>query len=216
MPEKANAALGCAGEAALEAAARHIVETLLAAASGTLLHDAQNLDKLEADLDTLRARYSELKRSRGFSEADRQSRVEFVQRQLVSLLADILSLPEPTDPWKVGNEFLPFHPSASHVPPDYRDGWNRCHAAAQARIQALEMVLHRMQDTLEQLQSWARAYPLDVFPEPDLAKAHELLQAGGITLDAVSAGAMRHVITQVQALVDRALAGGDPAPEDRA
>lgn len=32
--------------------------------------------------------------------------------------------------WKCGNEFLPFHPDASHVNPDYRDGWNRCYYAA--------------------------------------------------------------------------------------
>ena len=34
-------------------------------------------------------------------------------------------------PWKCGSEFLPYHPSASHGPPDYRDGWNQCYAAAQ-------------------------------------------------------------------------------------
>ncbi len=33
-------------------------------------------------------------------------------------------------PWKVGNEFLPYHPSASHVSPEHRDGWNYCYLAA--------------------------------------------------------------------------------------
>lgn len=28
------------------------------------------------------------------------------------------------------DDFAPYHPSASHVPPDYRDGWNACFAAA--------------------------------------------------------------------------------------
>lgn len=32
--------------------------------------------------------------------------------------------------WKTGREFLPFHPDASHVPLDYRDGWNTCYQAA--------------------------------------------------------------------------------------
>jgi hypothetical protein len=32
--------------------------------------------------------------------------------------------------YKFGNEFLPFHRQASHVNPDYRDGWNACFAAA--------------------------------------------------------------------------------------
>lgn len=32
--------------------------------------------------------------------------------------------------WKLGDEFLPFHPDASHVEPSYRDGWNACYRAA--------------------------------------------------------------------------------------
>jgi hypothetical protein len=36
------------------------------------------------------------------------------------------------EPWKSGNEFLPYHPSASHVEPSYRDGWNACYKAALA------------------------------------------------------------------------------------
>jgi hypothetical protein len=33
-------------------------------------------------------------------------------------------------PWKSSDdELLPYHPSASHIPPDYRDGWNRCYIA---------------------------------------------------------------------------------------
>ena len=45
----------------------------------------------------------------------------------------------------------------------------------------------------EKLTAWASAYPLEVFPEPDLKKVHALLQAEGMTLDAVSASNMRHV-----------------------
>ena len=37
---------------------------------------------------------------------------------------------EASDKWKCGNEFLPYHPKASHVNPDHRDGWNACYAAA--------------------------------------------------------------------------------------
>lgn len=44
-------------------------------------------------------------------------------------------LPEGYDgPWKVGNEYLPYHPSASHVPPDLRDCWNRCYWAGQEAV----------------------------------------------------------------------------------
>lgn len=47
------------------------------------------------------------------------------------------------------------------------------------------------------LDNWLKAYPLDIFPQPDLTKAAELLKAGGLTLDAVSAEMARHVLTHV-------------------
>lgn len=34
--------------------------------------------------------------------------------------------PKPGQQWKSGDELLPFHPKASHVSPEYRDGWNAC------------------------------------------------------------------------------------------
>jgi hypothetical protein len=40
--------------------------------------------------------------------------------------------------WKLGDEFAPFHPSASHVPPDYRDGWNACYRAVLARVAPMQ------------------------------------------------------------------------------
>lgn len=64
-------------------------------------------------------------------------------------------------------------------------------------IDQLHKKVERLTETLQAIEGWSRAYPLAVFPEPDLAKAHRLLSAGGISLDAVSASAMRHVITQV-------------------
>lgn len=60
-------------------------------------------------------------------------------------------------------------------------------------------------DLLHNIKSWSEAYPLSIFPEPDLAKAHEVLQANGMTLDAISASNMRHVITQVQSMIDKAI-----------
>ena len=46
---------------------------------------------------------------------------------------------------------------------------------------------------------------MDVFPEPDFKRAHELLKAGGMTLDAVSASAIRHVVTGVSKIARKAL-----------
>ena len=62
-----------------------------------------------------------------------------------------------------------------------------------------------MEDALQSIVQWSEAYPLEVFPEPDLKKARALLEAGGITLDSVSAHCMRHVITSVGEIARRGL-----------
>lgn len=41
----------------------------------------------------------------------------------------------PGQQWKCGDEFLPFHPQASHVSADYRDGWNACFLVARAHLE---------------------------------------------------------------------------------
>ena len=42
----------------------------------------------------------------------------------------------PSSAYKMGDEFKPFHPGASHVRPEWRDGWNACFIAAIAALQA--------------------------------------------------------------------------------
>jgi hypothetical protein len=58
---------------------------------------------------------------------------------------------------------------------------------------------------LEHIRGWVEAYPLSIFPEPDFGKAHKVLTENGMTLDAISASIMRHVITQVKEMVDAAI-----------
>jgi len=60
-------------------------------------------------------------------------------------------------------------------------------------------------EALEKIADWCNAYPLSIFPEPDMAKAATLLKAGGITLDAVSASNMRHVLKGVSGIVAAAI-----------
>ena len=65
-------------------------------------------------------------------------------------------------------------------------------------------------DLFDNIKNWCEAYPIAVFPEPDFKKAHEVLKAHGMTLDAISASNMKHVITQVQKMIDAAIqARGD-------
>lgn len=60
-------------------------------------------------------------------------------------------------------------------------------------------------EALEEIKTWSEAYPLDIFPEPDFKKAHEVLEANGMTLDAISASNMRHVLKGIIHIVQRAL-----------
>ncbi len=77
--------------------------------------------------------------------------------------------------------------------------------AVQSPPAALTAEQERAVEAIEQLSQWARAYPLKNFPEPDMVRAHELLQAGGMSIDSISASNMRYVITQVIEIVDAAL-----------
>ena len=62
-----------------------------------------------------------------------------------------------------------------------------------------------LEDALQRIINWSEAYPLNVFPKPDLKKARDLLEAGGITLDAVASHCMRHVITGAAKIAREAL-----------
>jgi len=63
----------------------------------------------------------------------------------------------------------------------------------------------RMADALKSIVQWSEAYPEDIFPEPDWKKARALLEAGGMTLDSVSAHCMRHVVDGVGKIAREAL-----------
>ena len=57
-----------------------------------------------------------------------------------------------------------------------------------------------LEEALQRIIQWADAYPSDIFhiPSPaELKKAHEVLKANGMTLDAISAYAMRHALQGV-------------------
>lgn len=83
-------------------------------------------------------------------------------------------------------------------------------ARLDARIGELNLALsqeraeiERLTAALEQIDAWSRAYPLSVFPKPGLERAADLLRAGGMTLDAISASAMRYAIEGVGQIAPR-------------
>lgn len=66
----------------------------------------------------------------------------------------------------------------------------------------------RLEEALHRIVQWADAYPTDIFPVPDadyLRRAHEVLTANGMTLDRLSADAMRHVVQGVGKIAREAL-----------
>jgi hypothetical protein len=65
--------------------------------------------------------------------------------------------------------------------------------------------VERYEEALRRIVQWAEAYPLKVFPEPDWKRAADLLRAGGITIDSVSAHCMRHVVEGVGKIAREAL-----------
>ena len=77
---------------------------------------------------------------------------------------------------------------------------------AAAELRRLHEVNAELVEVLQDISAWARAYPITIFPEPDFDKAHKVLTENGMTLDAISASNMRHVITQVEKMVNAAIA----------
>jgi hypothetical protein len=63
----------------------------------------------------------------------------------------------------------------------------------------------KLEAALQRIVQWSEAYPLAIFPEPDIKRAHEVLKAHGMTVDAISASAMRHVISGVGKIARDAL-----------
>ncbi len=62
--------------------------------------------------------------------------------------------------------------------------------------------LEKLQNKMWKIKIWIDAYPLDIFPEPDFKKAHEVLKQHGMTLDAISASSMRHVLNGIKNIIE--------------
>ena len=82
------------------------------------------------------------------------------------------------------------------------------HLSADERL-AIIAHIGRMEKSLRDIESWARAYPLTVFPKPDKKRAAEVLSINGMSLDAISADAMRHVLEGIINIVRDGLGEND-------
>ena len=86
-------------------------------------------------------------------------------------------------------------------------------ARVTAERDAAEVKVARLVDALDDLNQWCGAYPLAVFPEPDFGRVAHVLQAAGMTIDAVSASNFRHVLKRVREITTAALSDIKEAPD---
>jgi len=68
-------------------------------------------------------------------------------------------------------------------------------------IALLKAENEELHDKLTQIDNWCRAYPLSVFPEPDMKEVRMALEAVGITIDSVAASIMRRLLNGIQEIV---------------
>jgi hypothetical protein len=67
-----------------------------------------------------------------------------------------------------------------------------------------QIEIERLTGILARIEAWCDAYPVKVFREPDWKKAADLLKSGGMTLDAISASNMRHVLDGIRRIIREA------------
>jgi len=74
--------------------------------------------------------------------------------------------------------------------------------AMQPTQEDLEIEAERLQDKLNQIDNWCKAYPIEQFPEPDFKEVQKVLKANGMTLGSVSASNYRHVLDGIMKIVE--------------
>lgn len=62
--------------------------------------------------------------------------------------------------------------------------------------------LEDLREKMHKIKAWIVAYPLNIFPEPDFEKAHKVLKQHGMTLDAIAASSMRHVLKGIKDIME--------------
>jgi hypothetical protein len=77
--------------------------------------------------------------------------------------------------------------------------WN---SQAGVRAELAEDRAENAEEKLFRIRQWCDAYPLAIWPEPDFEKASDLLKAGGMAIDGISASCMRHVLNGIKKIID--------------
>jgi hypothetical protein len=83
------------------------------------------------------------------------------------------------------------------------DSWERCDRVDQSLAKRVGKMIGRESRFKVYLTEWLRCYALDIFPEPDLDKAAEVLKQNDMTIDQLSANMGRHILSRVIARLDQ-------------
>jgi len=79
-------------------------------------------------------------------------------------------------------------------------------ATMRAAVEEAQEREEAINEAITQITDWKdKAYPLDIFPEPDLKRTRELLKAGGMSLDVVSASNIRFALKRACEILAAAL-----------
>lgn len=196
--------------------------------SAEALQAAQEISRLREELNTQDGTIAELKAERDRwldaatkrqLELNKMQRYEQTHLENLGLLRDQLHAEKTSDHpelvlAQINQELTAERDAAKKALQDLKPGtWsdNAWSAVCELLVKQETLIPHiegerdRLREAFEEIENWSRAYPLGVFPEPDMAKAHEALVAAGMTLDAVSASNMRHAITRVMQIAQDAL-----------
>ena len=68
-------------------------------------------------------------------------------------------------------------------------------------FEILQDELDELKDKFHRITTWIDAYPLEIFPEPNFKRAHEILTKYGMTLDSIAASNMRHVLNGIKRII---------------
>lgn len=63
--------------------------------------------------------------------------------------------------------------------------------------------VEKLEDKVDKVLKWVKAYPIEIFPEPDLKKAQKILKENGMTIDAISASNFRFVLNRVKEILEK-------------
>ena len=78
-------------------------------------------------------------------------------------------------------------------------GWSR--HDLEAECAALREKVELKDELLQRIADWCVAYPLEVFPKPDVKASVKALHDAGLSYDAISANAMRHVVEGIAKII---------------